>query len=186
MHVQTEFLGSGQNNSELYLTANAEISFATKCQAILRFNSVELKEKKAEEQPEDAEYYYEEEIDPHPNSEKLAEDIENYELKFAFHDGVISEVCPDEVESTWVLNFKKGLLSALQNSMQRFDVDYNTTETDISGKCDVVYTLIGSADTSLAILKTKDLTTCKNRYKTDSILQTTHYEFREVRTRQSM
>lgn len=100
--------------------------------------------------------------------------------RFSFQDGIIAEVCPPADENTWVLNFKKAILSAIQNSMRRFDVDFNNTETDVSGKCDVVYTLTGASGTSLKIEKTKDIASCTNRYKTNSVLQTTPYEFRKV------
>lgn len=99
--------------------------------------------------------------------------------RFSFQDGVIAEVCPGEYEPAWVLNFKKGILSAMQNSMLRFDMDYNTTETDVSGTCQVDYVLTETKDTSIWITKTKNIPSCKYRYKTESILQTTPYEFRQ-------
>lgn len=71
-------------------------------------------------------------------------------------------------------------MSAIQNSMSRFDVDFNTTETDISGTCDVTYTLSGAVGTSLLIQKSKDIASCVNRYETKSILQTAPYDFRKV------
>lgn len=89
-------------------------------------------------------------------------------------------MCPSDEDSSWVLNFKRGILSAIQNTMGRFDVDFNSTETDISGTCDVAYTLNGAAGTSLLIHKIKDISSCVNRYKTNSILQTESYEFRKV------
>lgn len=66
----------------------------------------------------------------------------------------------------------------MQNSMLRFDMDYNTTETDVSGTCQVDYVLTETKDTSIWITKKKHIESCKNRYKTESILQTTPYEFR--------
>jgi hypothetical protein len=49
----------------------------------------------------------------------------NYVIcRFSFSDGLIPEVCPHENETSWVLNFKRGILSALQNTMKRFDVDH--------------------------------------------------------------
>lgn len=66
--------------------------------------------------------------------------------------------------------------------MKRFDIDYMSTETDISGTCDVQYTVKGqksAQDTSFIIEKEKDISTCINRYKTNSVLQTTPYDFRK-------
>lgn len=99
--------------------------------------------------------------------------------RFAFQDGVIGELCPNETETNWVINFKRGILSSLQNSMQRLDIDHKTKETDISGTCDVNYVVNGASETSLIIQKHKDISTCQNRYKTNSILQTTPYDFRK-------
>lgn len=101
--------------------------------------------------------------------------------RFSFHDGIIAELCPISDEANWIVNFKKGVLSALQNTMERFDIDYNTTETDVSGTCDVAYKLNGASGTSIHIEKTKNIKSCINRYKTNSILQTVPYDFRKVR-----
>lgn len=100
--------------------------------------------------------------------------------RFSFHDGVIAEVCPSDNEENWILNFKKGILSAMQNTMYRFDIDYNGTETDVTGKCDVAYKLHGASGTSLLLQKFKDIASCTNRYKTNSFLQTVPYDFRQV------
>ena len=43
--------------------------------------------------------------------------LEKNALKFGFQDGVISNICPSLNEPVWVLNVKRGILSALQNSM---------------------------------------------------------------------
>ena len=63
--------------------------------------------------------------------------------------------------------------------MKRFDIDFKSTETDISGTCDVQYVVKGAQDTSFLIEKEKDISSCINRYKTNSILQTTPYDFRK-------
>lgn len=123
----------------------------------------------------------EEEIDPslHPKSKQLSRDLEKNDLRFSFHDGLIGEVCPDTTEPSWVLNFKKGILSSLQNTMLRFDIDYNTRETDISGDCDVGYTLESTDDIFIVIRKEKNIPSCRSRHKTHSILQSTPYTFRD-------
>lgn len=187
MHVKTEFSGSGQNTSDMHLIAALEITFPKKCEGLLKIHTIELRdrplpevnENENEDEEESYDYTEPEEIELHEQNDKVADAISRYELRFAFHDGVIGEVCAEDEEPTWVLNFKKGLLSAIQNTMHRFDIDYNTTETDVSGTCNVVYELNGASGTSLLIKKTKDIVSCKNRYKTQSILQTTPYDFRQ-------
>lgn len=115
----------------------------------------------------------------HPKTRDLARALEKNDLRFSFHDGLISEVCPDTSEPSWVLNFKKGILSSLQNTMLRFDIDYNTRETDISGECDVEYTLESTDDIFIVIKKEKNIASCRSRHKTHSILQSTPYTFRD-------
>jgi Lipoprotein amino terminal region len=180
MFVKTEFVGSGQNSSEMHVVAGIEVGFPSLCGGILKINTVELRERALPV----VDYYDEdreevEEIELHPRNDELGEELRKHVLRFSFHDGIIDEVCPEEEEVTWALNLKKGILSTLQNTMQRFDVDYNTTETDVSGTCDVSYMLMGTTDTSLLIQKHKDITSCTSRYKTNSILQTTPYNFRQ-------
>jgi hypothetical protein len=182
MYVKTEFVGSGQNSSELHVIAGIEVSFPSLCGGILRINTVELRERALPV----IDYYDEdkeeqEEIELHPRNEELGEELRKNSLRFSFHDGHIDEVCPEDIEPAWALNLKKGILSTMQNTMRRFDVDYNTTETDVSGTCDVSYMLMGTTGTSLLIQKHKDISSCTSRYKTNSILQTTPYNFRQVR-----
>lgn len=63
--------------------------------------------------------------------------------------------------------------------MKRFDIDYKSWETDVSGSCDVNYVVNGAEKTSLLVTKQKDISSCINRYKTNSIVQTTPYDFRK-------
>lgn len=149
----------------------------------MRILSVEVRDKipdpvKEEEEAEE-EYVETEEIPLHPKNDDMAEDLGRYELRFAFHDGYINELCPHDEEPVWVMNIKRGIISALQNTMPRFDIDHYTKETDVSGECDVHYETIGSKDTSLIIQKKKATETCRNRNRMHSILQSIPYEFRE-------
>lgn len=40
-------------------------------------------------------------------------------LRFSFQDGRVEELCAAPTEETWVLNLKRGLLSAFQTSLTR-------------------------------------------------------------------
>lgn len=182
MFVRTEFAGSGQNTSELHAVGHVHIIFPKPCEGILRLKSIELHTQAVQKQQEVGLFNSDNSEDLHPKSDDFGNDLQNYDLRFSFHDGLISEVCADDKEAIWALNLKKGILSAFQNTMTRFDVDFNATETDVSGTCDVHYALIGTEKTSLLMQKTKEIGSCKNRYKTESILQTTPYDFRNVST----
>ncbi|XP_034669576.1 uncharacterized protein LOC117902369 [Drosophila subobscura] len=201
--LRTEFAGSGDNSSDLVLKANLDIFFPKPCEGYLRINDAKLYDRLEDvdsepEKPKEVTYdYYDslnsaESVDEsqpsgdfdnlHPQSTSLAVDLSKNLLRFAFHDGLIGEVCPLELETPWVLNIKKGILSAFQNTMMRFDVDFNTTETDVSGECLVQYALEATDSVYVTIRKTKDIASCRQRYATHSVLQTTPYTFRDDKT----
>lgn len=203
--LRTEFAGSSDNTSDLFLKADLDIFFPKPCEGYLRINNVKLfdvmqemekaKDEETSEKPRDVYDYYDslnsaESTDEstlnfenlHPKSSEMAVDLTKNLLRFAFHDGFIGEVCPTQDETPWVLNFKKGILSSFQNTMMRFDVDFNTTETDVSGDCDVQYSLESTTGVYVLIRKNKDITSCRRRYATQSVLQTTPYIFRDDKT----
>lgn len=198
---KTLFEGTDNNDpeSELFVTAFVELMFPTKCQGILRLTKVQLKNQQSDgfeeltklktdyeydddnqQQEEFAEGQSRKENIVHPRSESFRKEIEGNELKFDFRDGLIQEICPVSDEPVWVTNFKRGILSAFQNTMLRFDLDHKTVESDISGICDVTYKFLGSADTSVLIVKEKDVSSCQKRAKFKSSVQTTPYDFRKV------
>lgn len=168
------------------MIAAIEMTFPRKCEGVMRITSVEVKDKiplpprdDTNENFESDDYVEPEEIPLHPKSDEIGEDISRYEIRFAFHDGLINELCPHADEPSWVLNVKKGIMSSMQNTMNRFDVDHYSKESDISGECEVNYHLIGNKDTSLIIKKSKIIETCKHRNRMHSLLQTTPYDFRQ-------
>ena len=59
--------------------------------------------------------------------------LEKRPLRFSFHDGEISHVCPAEDEEKWVLNFKRGVLSTIQNTMDNLERDQKTKEVCKTG-----------------------------------------------------
>ncbi|XP_017025668.1 uncharacterized protein Apoltp [Drosophila kikkawai] len=202
--VLTEFAGSGDNSSDLMLKASLEIFFPKPCEGYLRITDAKLYDKVDDAafsgnesdsvtETSDVYDYYDngggsEEVSNdnfknlHPKSMGLQQDLSKNLLRFSYHDGLISEICPQEQETPWVLNIKKGILSAFQNTMMRFDVDSNTTETDVSGQCQVQYFLEDTDSVFVKIRKTKDIASCRQRYATHSVLQTTPYTFRDDKT----
>ena len=58
--------------------------------------------------------------------------LERFPMRLSHQDGVVSAVCPTDADPTWVVNVKKGILSALQNSMQDLGMGTNTTEVGLS------------------------------------------------------
>ncbi|XP_053620364.1 uncharacterized protein Apoltp [Plodia interpunctella] len=163
VNVETYFNGSSNNRSTLDIKAAAKLQFVSPCEGLLQVNDVTLID-------QDENY-------PVERAENFIHAISLYDLRFAFHDGVISEICPDEREEDWVLNFKRAILSLLQNTMTRFDINFKGTEKDIHGTCNVEYSVRAQQNTSLILVKTRDLALCANRYKYTSILQTVRYDF---------
>lgn len=197
----TMFDGTDSNDpeSELHVSAVLELSFPSKCQGLLKVTSAQLKYQNLTVQSEShktGDYVYDDDEDEdvpnvdnietedknvlHPRSYEFSKDVEKYLVRFDFRDGLIHEICPDTEEQVWVTNFKRGILSSLQNSMFRLDLDHKSNEIDVSGKCDVKYEFVGASGTSITIKKTKDISSCQSRNKFKSIIQTTPYEFRKV------
>lgn len=63
-----------------------------------------------------------------PGEMAFKEALENSDLPFTFHDGVVPHICPSTDEPVWSVNIKRGILSAFQNNMARLDLDYETLE----------------------------------------------------------
>jgi hypothetical protein len=51
-------------------------------------------------------------------SSQFAAGLEQQSLVFSFQDGQIEHICPSFDEPVWSLNVKRGILSAMQNSMR--------------------------------------------------------------------
>lgn len=171
MNVSSLFRGTSKNESALYIESLVSIEFLTPCDGLLSIKSLKLGDKLSESGEPSPE---------HEQSEIFSKSITEYPLRFSFNDGVISEICPMEEEKNWVLNFKRGLLSMLHNTMKRFDSDHSGVEEDVRGKCKTEYKVQGPNGTSLIIEKTKDLTSCESRSKLHSMVQSTPYHFRPV------
>ncbi|CAH1969137.1 unnamed protein product, partial [Acanthoscelides obtectus] len=160
VQIRSLFNGTSSNESTLYIQATASLSFLSPCDGRISLSEVTLKH--------DNKKTY------HPKSMDFAGALTLYPLRFSFEDGVISELCPRKEEVKWVLNFKRGLLSMIHNSMKRFDLDHVTSEeNDVRGKCPTKYSVMGAKETSLIIEKTKQLDSCVGRAKFHSIIQST-------------
>lgn len=118
-------LGSASGNeSRLYLDADVTLRFSTPCEGSLRFGNVSLSHERSS---------FEAEF-PDRASAAFKSGLEQHPLRFAFDDGLVRELCPVDSDEIWALNVKRGVLSMLQNTMLRFDVDRRHDELDVSGK----------------------------------------------------
>lgn len=92
MHVRTEFAGSGENSSDVFVSANLVLTFPQKCEGVLALTSVELRDEVSASdttEPETttevdyyAEYVEPESINLHPMSDSFAAALKENDLRF--------------------------------------------------------------------------------------------------------
>ena len=58
--------------------------------------------------------------------------MQEHPLRFGFLDGHVEHICPSQEEQTWVLNIKRGVLSALQNTMPTLESSVRQREVSRS------------------------------------------------------
>jgi len=162
-----------RNDSALHIDAFLSLHFDNPCEGTLRILNASISH--------DRSMYNAEYPDRAGSDFKLS--LEHYALRFTFDDGIIHELCPNRHEPTWALNMKRGILSLLQNTMRRFDVDHRGDETDVHGVCETQYHLYEAKRTSLIVKKTKDLADCQQGTKYFSVVQSNSY--RSARGRHS-
>ncbi|VDI80741.1 Hypothetical predicted protein [Mytilus galloprovincialis] len=153
------------------LTAKVYIDVVSKCEMNLRLGNVRLLESdpNAPETKIDAD-----------KSGEFRTNLEKSPLAFSFQDGRIEELCTSIPEKTWVLNIKRGILSAVQNSMDDLTQDQTVQETDITGECKTAYTVSSNGWYSRTIKKSKDLLGCTDRHGYNTMMQGTPYKIQSV------
>lgn len=160
VNVSTNLGGEeSRNESTLHLDAYAVVWFTSPCEGNLKFYKAKL----------------EHEPGVSVADTEFNKNLAQYNLRFAFDDGKVNELCPHEGEPAWALNLKRGVLSMLQNNMQRFDVDHRVEELDVNGICETSYRLHEARHTSLVVKKSKNLSTCAYGAKHFSVIQSNVY-----------
>jgi len=124
-YSSVKFLG-GDRIPQIGMVSRAQFTVVSKCEMILSLSDV----KAADESSPSAEVYA-----------KFSEDLQKNPLRFGFVDGEIVAVCPAKDEPRWALNYKRGVLSTFQNSMQDLASakDETVQEEDIGGDCSSLY-----------------------------------------------
>lgn len=163
MPPSSDFLA---NESTLRLDADLVIRFNNPCEGSLKFHNVSLSHDPRKYNPEF----------PDRAGSEFKKNLERFALKFAYDDGRIGELCPDKRDPVWALNLKRGVLSTLQNSMHRLDVDYRAEELDVNGICETNYRFHEARQTSLVVKKTKNLSNCMHGPKHFSVIRSNAYK----------
>ncbi|CAI9742360.1 apolipophorins-like [Octopus vulgaris] len=142
----TKMNGASHDGASFSLNARVVFEPVTKCDMVMMLNNVRVTN-----------------MDYAPEGQQFSDALMKQGLRFSFQDGKIEEVCPMSEEPTWVLNIKRGILSAFQNTMDDLDRDVNITETDVVGKCLTEYKVQDIYRGAKTIHKSKDLLSCSDR-----------------------
>ncbi|XP_026465853.1 apolipophorins-like [Ctenocephalides felis] len=93
------------------------------------------------------------------------------------HRGAVEALCPTEgdAESPWIVNFKRGVLSALQTGKGDMRQSHVAHERDVSGDCFTRFHITEIHGGLLIVRRFKDLTQCSSRKKTIFSLPSINY-----------
>lgn len=87
VHVRSEFSGSGENSSDVFINAKLLVTFPSKCQGVLLVQGVELRdiappeEDIQEENDYNFDYAVKEDATLHPKSSEFSTDIQEHEIR---------------------------------------------------------------------------------------------------------
>ncbi|KAI8787576.1 apolipophorin [Biomphalaria glabrata] len=167
--TETTMAGATEDSAKLSIKTQAEIQSIDGCEFALSLKKTRISHSEA----------FAKDLKAAEREDEFRQLVEGYTLRFSFDDGIIASVCPDEYENTWALNFKRGLLSAFQNSMANLDSNDRVTEIDVTGECKAEYNVSkswGAWNKDTTVTKSKNLRACTNRDGYKSFLQTTPYK----------
>lgn len=163
----TQVVGSSPKNTTISMEAALALNVLTACEMELVVSGITILTSKS-----DGQGAMEKVNDP-----AFTAALTKNPLRFSYQDGVVEEVCPASDEDPRALNFKRAVISLLQNSMPRLDLDHHTVETDIVGECEVDYSVLGAEGILLLLEKTRNIATCRGRSSTTSFMQGVPYSF---------
>ncbi|XP_014673849.1 PREDICTED: uncharacterized protein LOC106814086 [Priapulus caudatus] len=162
----TTLQGAIDEGSGLHIEATAEFQVLTPCDMVVKLKDVSL----YETDPQDLDRKM-----LSSGTREFKQALEEEQLRFAFQNGRIDDICPTAGEKTWALNIKRGILSAFQNSMSNLNEDSHVTEMDVAGNCEAHYTVEEKYWDRTTINKTKQLTGCTERHGQLTSIQTSPY-----------
>ncbi|XP_069127420.1 uncharacterized protein [Argopecten irradians] len=157
--TSTGIHGASEDNAGLRITSSVSIAAISKCDFSLELSNTVLYGADPDRSVR---------LTRHSDSREFKTAVESHPLRFSFQDGVIDELCPSDDEPTWVLNIKRGILSAFQNGMESLDGQHEVSETDVTGTCPTTYKMIQDGWRTRTVKKTKDISACTERHGFDS------------------
>lgn len=163
--IVTSIPGATEEESRLKMSAQVQLEALTPCELAIRLTDVSLEDSA----PNGENYVF---VD---RAMEFKRALQDKPLRFAFQNGKVESVCPEEGEETWVLNVKRGIISHIQNTMPDTGSNIRLRETDINGDCEVSYEVIKRGWGSNTVKKSADLIGCVGRQSFDTVLQGTPY-----------
>ncbi len=156
--------GTSNEKSALVFDLQAQIDVISPCELTLKLKEVDVLETGSDGQ-----------TTPARNQGLLRSELQDQVLRFAFHEGMVTNVCPAAGETTWALNFKRGFLSAIQDPVTGSLLSETgkptvVTETDVTGKCSATFS---TSENSGVVTKVKDFKNCEHRTKLEGGIQAT-------------
>ncbi|XP_076440191.1 uncharacterized protein LOC143279842 [Babylonia areolata] len=164
--TRTTMAGAAEDTATVTIGATAKIEVLEQCEMALLLTDVVIKRS------------HEENSKRMVDADKMSgakSALESRPLRFAFHDGSVTSLCPDDREELWTLNIKRGILSALQNSMRQMEREEHVQEADVTGKCPTHYKVTQQGWKSLTVTKTKDMLACTDRHDAQTSLLSVPY-----------
>ncbi|KAL8584622.1 hypothetical protein ACOMHN_002351 [Nucella lapillus] len=170
VQTETSVDGASEERATLAISGQANIEVIDDCEMVLLLRNMEIRESSPADMSGS--------LVVSPSSQKLKQMLEESPLRFSFQDGVVEGLCPSRREDPWTLNIKRGILSALQNSMDFHLKQAETVqESDVTGHCPTEYERKESSywGQKLSTRRRKDLKACTNREGFLGSLHTTHF-----------
>lgn len=148
--------GAAKEEPGFKVKAIAEVHVLSACELLLKLSGVKL-----------------EGDGKIPQASSFKQNLESKPLLFAYTDGRVDHVCPDNKDPAWSVNIKRAILSSFQNSMDK-NLDSHVREADVIGLCDTHYS-VKTSGKSTEVVKTKDVISCTNRQGNITSIQANHY-----------
>ncbi|XP_025109992.1 vitellogenin-like [Pomacea canaliculata] len=167
VRTETAMDGASENKALLAIRGRADIEVISQCDLVLVLRDMTIYESSP---------LQDDQLVPAPRSQELRRVLEATPLRFSYQDGVVAELCPDNREDGWALNVKRGVLSALQNSMERLEGSETVQEADVTGRCQAKYEVTSNGWYTMSIKRSKDLLGCTDRHDYIGSIQTTPYQ----------
>ncbi|XP_060558872.1 apolipophorins-like isoform X2 [Ruditapes philippinarum] len=161
--ISTQIEGTSDDKASVHLSAFVHLEILGKCEVSMKLNKVDFSE------------YGQDDSKMKRISNDFKIGLERNPARFSYQDGRIEDICIPEDEPIWVLNVKRGIISLIQNNMDDFSTSVTVLETDVSGICNTMYSVLESYEDYFSIQKSKDLVSCTDRHSFKSFIQGVPY-----------